>query len=443
MLAGVKGSRLHRNPADNRMLPRIAWHSLASVCLFVAGAAAAAGQVPSPAGIPSGEAAPERPGLFRVGAFYLTPYLNIGSLGVDTNVFYTPTDRQTDFTASGGPGLEIVRPFGRESRLRLDGGLNYLYFAKTDSQRKLNGYGTAQLDLVGVKTRLFVEERYQSSYGRPSFEVNERVQQETEGTRGFLRRNLGDRFALAAFGSRERTTTDSQDYLGTDLGDTLTEDRHRAGGELRLALSVKTQMVGGGEREWYRYPRLSERDGDSTKAYGGFRTDETALIAGQAFLGYQWFRLDTGGERSGLYADVDAAWNISPKTKLGVRYRREIDYSAFATTGPTPTNLNETIEVYLDKLLARNLYFHLFGRLATLASDGDITIVTPDGIETAVRDDRVREAGAEFGYQFRTRVRIGVTATYTTRESPFETFGVDGLLAGLTVQYNPPQPTFR
>src|SRR5512147_1769950 len=100
-----------------------------------------------------------RPGLFRVGALYLTPYLNIGALGIDTNVFYTATDRQTDFTASGGPGLEIVRPFGRESRFRLDGGLDYLYFARTDSQRKLNGYGTGQLDVVGVKTRLFVEER--------------------------------------------------------------------------------------------------------------------------------------------------------------------------------------------------------------------------------------------------------------------------------------------
>ena len=386
---------------------------------------------------------PERPGLFRVGSFYLTPYLKIGSMGIDTNVFYTPTERQTDFTASGGPGLEIVRPLGRASRLRIDGGLDYLYFAKTDSQRKLNGYGTAQLDVVGVKTRFYVEEHYASSYGRPSFEVNERVQQETEGTQGFLRRNLGERFALALLGSRERITTDSQDYLGTDLGNTLTEDRYRAGGELRLALSVKTQMVGGGEQEWYRYPRLPERDGDSTKAYGGVRTDETALISGQALLGYQWFRLDSGGERRGLYANVDAAWNISPKTKLGARYLRQIDYSAFATTGATPTNVNETVEVYLDKLLAHNLYFRLFGRLAALASDGEVTIVTPDGIETAVRDDRVREVGAEFGYQFRPRVRIGVTATYTTRESPFETFGVEGLLAGLTVQYNPPQPSFK
>ena len=116
---------------------------------------------------------------------------------------------------------------------------------------------------------------------------------------------------------------------------------------------------------------------------------------------------------------------------------------AVATTGATPTNANETLEVYLDKMLARNLYFRLYGRLATLTSDGATTIVTPDGIETAVRDDRVREAGAEFGYQFRTPVRIGVTASYTSRESPFETFGIDGLLAGLTVKYNPPQPTFK
>jgi hypothetical protein len=410
---------------------------------LLAGSAAWIAAQETPASGPFREPIAARPGLFRVASWYLTPYLQIGSMGIDTNVFYTPTDRQTDFSASGGPGLEIVRPFGRESRFRLDGGLDYLYFAKTESQRQLNGYGTGQLDLFGVKTRLFVEERYRSSFSRPSFEVNERVQQETEGTRGFLRRNLGDRLALAVLGSRERTTTDSQDYLGTDLGNTLTEDRYSARGELRIALSVKTQLVAGGEQEWYRYPRLPERDGDSTRAYGGFRTDETALIVGQALAGYQWFRLDTGGERRGLYANVDAAWRISFKTKLGVRYLRNIDYSAFATTGPTPTNLNESVEVYLDKVLVSNLYFRLYGRIATLASDGAVTIVTPEGIETAMQDERVREAGAEFGYQFRTRVRIGVTATYTSRESPFGTFGVEGLLAGLTVQYNPPQPTFR
>jgi hypothetical protein len=364
-------------------------------------------------------------------------------MGIDTNVFYTATDRQTDFSASGGPGLEVVRPFGKGSKLRLDGGIDYLYFARTDSQRSLNGYGTAQLELEGIKTRLVVEERYASSFKRPSYEVNARAQQETEGTQGFLRRNLGERYALALFGSRQRTTTDSQDYLGTNVGDTLTENAYEARGELRMALSVKTQLVGGGEQDWYRFPRLPERDGDSTLAYGGFRTDTTALISGQALVGYRWFRLDTGGRRSGFYADVDAAWRLSPKTKLGARYGRDFGYSAFATTGATPTNLNEMAEIYLDKLLASNVYFRLFGRLGNLNSDGAITVVTIDGIQTAVLDDRVREAGVELGYQFRTRVRVGVTAYYTTRDATIETFGIDGLLAGLTVTYNPPQPAFR
>ncbi len=127
-----------------------------------------------------------RPASGRVcsgsGAFYLTPYLHIGTLGIDTNVFYTPTERQTDFTASGGPGLEIVKPFGRESRFRVDGGLDYIYFAKTESQRKLNGYGNALLDIRGVKTRFAVEERYERTFSRPNYEVNDRVEQETEGT---------------------------------------------------------------------------------------------------------------------------------------------------------------------------------------------------------------------------------------------------------------------
>jgi hypothetical protein len=392
----------------------------------------------------SEEAPPERPGLFQVGTFYLTPYLRIGSMGIDTNVFYTATDRQIDFTASGGPGLEIVRPFGEKSKFRLDGGLDYLYFAKTDSQRKLNGYGSALLQVEGTKTRLLMEEAYTATFQRPSYEVNARVQQEREGTQLSLRRNLGDRFALALYGSRQRMRTDSYDYLGTDVGQTMTENDYQASAELRLALSVKTQLVGGGEQDWYRFPLEPERDGEAQLAYGGFRTDNTALIAGHALAGYRWFRLDSGNRQDSFYADVDAVWNISFKTKLGARYVKDIAYSAFDTSGPTPTDRTEGGEVYLDKTLVSNVYFRVFGRWSRFVTNGEITIYPPEGEPTTgVRDDRVREGGVEIGYQFRPRVRIGVTASYTTRTSTFETFGIQGLLAGLTVQYNPPQPSFR
>ena len=44
---------------------------------------------------------------------------------------------------------------------------------------------------------------------------------------------------------------------------------------------------------------------------------------------------------------------------------------------------------------------------------------------------------------FGTRIRAGITVSYTDRESSIETFGIQGLLAGFTLQYNPPQPAFR
>jgi hypothetical protein len=410
----------------------------------LAASASSPAQVAESPGSRGADVDAERPGLFRVGSFYFTPYLRIGTLGVDTNVFYTPTDRQTDFTASGGPGLEIVKPFGRESRFRIDGGLDYTYFAKTESQRKLNGYGKALLDVWGVKTRLVIEERYERTFSRPNYEVNDRVEQETEGTEGLLRRDLGDRTRLALFGSRQRVRTESYDYLGTNLGNTLTTDEYHAGGELQLALSVKTRFIAGGEEAWYRFPNLPARDGSSTLAYGGFRTADDALIGGFALAGMRWFRLDSGATRDVVYADVSATWAVSPKTKLGGQYMRDADYSSLAMSGPTPTNLGERVEAFIEKFLTRSVYLRLYARQYRLVSDGEVVLVPPEGgLVVAERNDRIREAGGELGYQFRSRIRAGINVSYTDRVSTIETFGVEGLLAGFTLQYNPPQPTFR
>ena len=246
------------------------------------------------------------------------------------------------------------------------------------------------------------------------------------------------------FGSRKRTVTDSQYYLGTNLGDTLTENRYLAGAEMQIGLSVKTRFVAGGEDSWHSFERLPDRDAQSTVAYGGFRTDQTALLSGRALGGMRWFRMDSGATRNVVYADVNTVWTISFKTKFGGIFTRNIDYSAFMTAGPTPTNLNELGEVFFEKILIRNVYLRLFARQYRLISDGDVVLLIPDeGLVVSERNDRVREAGAEIGYQFRSRIRAGVTAMYTDRASSIQTFGIQGLLAGFTLQYNPPQPTFR
>jgi hypothetical protein len=51
--------------------------------------------------------------------------------------------------------------------------------------------------------------------------------------------------------------------------------------------------------------------------------------------------------------------------------------------------------------------------------------------------------GGEIGYQLRPRLRAGITVSYTDRVSTFDSFGIEGLLAGFTLKYDPPEPTFR
>ena len=163
-----------------------------------------------------------------------------------------------------------------------------------------------------------------------------------------------------------------------------------------MALSVKTQLVGGGEQEWYRFPRLPRAgrrlDAGLRRLPDGRRRRSSAGRRWRATAGSGSTR---AASADGLYANVDAAWNISPKTKLGARYLRDIDYSAFATTGADADQPERDAEVYLDKMLASNVYFRLFGRLGQLASDGDDhDRRRPTGVETAVRDDRGPRGGS-------------------------------------------------
>jgi hypothetical protein len=59
------------------------------------------------------------------------------------------------------------------------------------------------------------------------------------------------------------------------------------------------------------------------------------------------------------------------------------------------------------------------------------------GLVVSVRDDKTREAGIDLGYRFRSRLRVGVAATYTDRRSTIAYFGIEGLIVGLTINYTP------
>jgi hypothetical protein len=343
--------------------------------------------------------------------------------------------------ASGGPGLDLVLPIRSAGRFYATGTLDYLYFVRTPSQRRLSGSVTTGLDLKGARTQLAAEQLWGRTYGRPNYEVDQRIETDLEATRLDLRRGLFGHIYVNLGGSRSLTdVTSDADYLGVDLRQTLSETAYVAKGGLEYAITVKTSFVAEGDQRWDRFLFDETRDADSNRVVAGFRTDPTALISGRALVGQRWFRpiASPGVERKLTVADVDAVWNITARTRLGGSYVRDLGYSAFVTTGATPTVKTETYGVRLEKDLTSRLDLRIFGRLNRFVTDGAITVELPDeGTVVAVRQDKTREGGIDIGYRFRSRLRIGVAAKYTERVSTISYFGIDGLLFGLTVNYTP------
>ncbi len=144
-----------------------------------------------------------------------------------------------------------------------------------------------------------------------------------------------------------------------------------------------------------------------------------------------------GAHRTGPYADADLTYRFGPKTELQVRYLRDVSYSPFVVTGPTPTSEGDTVTLRLQKGLGAGFDVIGFGTYMTLGTNGTITIVRDNGERaTAVRNDTIREGGLDLGHWFR-KLRIGVAAVYTNRTSTISDFGIHGLLVGGTVTYQP------
>jgi hypothetical protein len=383
----------------------------------------------------------QRPGLFHFGPLYVTPYFHIGTIGLDTNVFYTATGRQTDVTATGGPGLELLLLLGGDARFRVNGTFDYLYFARTVSQRRWNESGDAQLEFKGERTEGSVVQSYARTFSRPNLEVDRRILQSQESTRLDLRRRLFGRISFTLGGLRSKTDVDAgQQFLGTDLRATLSLDQYRAAAGLGYALTVKTSFVIEADQQWDRFPFDTRRDADSNRLAAGFRTDETALISGRLLGGVRLFRPKAlpGTQKQTAYADVDATWNVSKRTRIGGSYSRDLIFSAFVPLGPTPTLRMEVVGARIEKLFGDRVDLKLYARESHMISDGAITVVIPGQAPVvAVRDDRAREAGLDLGYFFRPQLRVGVAASYIDRHSTISYFGISGLLLGGTVQYSP------
>ena len=137
---------------------------------------------------------------WHFGPFHIQPQLILANAGVDSNVFYSPSDPVKDFTLTAGPAATIYLPIHRKFVLSAYGSPQYVWYSKTDQERTWNYYfnGAAQLSLKNIFFSL--EGKYSDARERWSTEIDIRPRRKEMGYGGSVLVKLARKtsFSLAA-----------------------------------------------------------------------------------------------------------------------------------------------------------------------------------------------------------------------------------------------------
>ena len=373
---------------------------------------------------------------FGMGPFVVTPTFRIGTLGVDTNVRYS-RDRQVDFVASAGPGLDVSLPFHDSWKVNVESSAQYMYFQRTVQLRRWTWEGTSGLFWQNTGTEASVVAGIHRDFSRPSFEVDQRIARTTRSLDGTVSRDLG-RLTMRFGGNGTVTRVDEgQEFRGADVSTSLATDR--VGGTLQFELSVtavSALLFEGGYEETH-FPKATIRNYAQEYAGLGIKTD--GYFTGQVTAGARRTHLlGLPLSRTRPYLRGFMSQQLGPRFKLAERYTHESNASAFAVDGTLPTYENRTLDADLSIQLTQRIDMKVGGTRTRLLSEGLVQILDDAGkVVKAERDDVVYVARAEFGLRLG-RTRTVAFVSYTTRDSQyFADFGIQGVQAGARVEYAP------
>ena len=367
----------------------------------------------------------------HLGPVGLKPRISLGNIGIDTNVHNDPTNPEHDFTMTLVPGVDSFLPIGRGV---LTGKTSYelLYFKKQADQRAANISQSARFDLTLTRFAPYVLTDYASTNRRPNAEIDARVHQVTKTYGAGAATKVGGRTTMSVEFSRATFGLGNDVFQGVNLAAALDHRSDMMSATFSRALTPLTTFSLTGVVQHDRFEGSSTRDSDIVRFMPSVSFKPSAIISGQASVGYTRFRplnTDVPGF-AGLTAAVNLTYILKDWTKFGVTVNRETSYS-FENNTPYYVVTGAVLSV----AQALGQRFDLTGQLGRQYLDyRQIATAAAAGAD-ASRLDRTVAYSLGLGYHLSDDMRIGFNVDYNRRMSPVESRHYDGYRFGGTVSY--------
>src|SRR4051794_16718734 len=108
----------------------------------------------------------------HLGPLYVTPKIALREFGVDSNVFNTAGEPQSDFTATLVPMADIWVPVARRALLQTTVATDLVWYADFDSERSIDPNIASRAELYLGRITLFAEGGYLNTRQRLNYEVD-------------------------------------------------------------------------------------------------------------------------------------------------------------------------------------------------------------------------------------------------------------------------------
>jgi hypothetical protein len=363
----------------------------------------------------------------KIGVVGLAPTFSVTNLGVDTNVFYSTTSPQSDFTVTGSPALGVWLRTQR-GLLSVNGRIDLVYFNKFASERSVNGFGSAGYEYRFNRLRPFFRFDALNTRERPGYEIDIRARRFENTFTAGLDFRVASKTFLALSGRRQHVNyAGDAVFSGQPLNQAFNRTLEAVDLTWRQHLTALTTWVvrASGERERFEFEE--RRDGDSARVSTGFELGRFALIRGQAFIGYRHLVGADGGELpefSGATADVNVSYSAPSQTRLNLAINRDLQYS-FEIESP----------YYVQTGWTGTLTQRIIGRWDLQLSGGRDRLSYRGISAIADRRDRIDRVGGGIGYQLRENRRVSFDVNSIQRQSELPDHDYKALRAGVSVTY--------
>jgi hypothetical protein len=364
---------------------------------------------------------------FHFGVVGANPRIALRSIGFDTNVFNSSTNKQRDLTATVSPGSTFYLRTGK-GLLTVDGNLDLVHFNKFDSERSVNSAITGRYELRFNRIRPYVSARSINTRERPGFEIDARARHyESDFHVGTDLRVASKSTVRVDLRQLEYRFDGDEVFNGRPLNQELNRTLKVIDLGWRQRLTALTTWVTRISRETERFEFSSIRNSDSFRINSGFELGRFALIRGSAFAGYRKLRPADGGvlpEFSGATADVNVSYTAPSQTRLGLAVDRDVQYSYEFFT-----------PYYVQTGWTASLTQRVVGRWDAQLTGGRDRLSYQSVATQIERTDHVGRWGAGIGYSLGDQVRASfdVQSFYRSSDQPGREYG--GLRAGMSVTY--------